>query len=77
MHSVVQDWCLDIISTNTNVNLIQLNELALIFVGYTVPRTSPRNHLKLQQRLIPHANHVRRGGLSGRNIAAWRACHSD
>ncbi|KAJ5773565.1 hypothetical protein N7457_008461 [Penicillium paradoxum] len=57
MHPVVQDWCLHIASTNTNVDSIQLNELALISVGHYVPKSSERDYAELQQRLIPHANH--------------------
>ncbi|CAI7640791.1 unnamed protein product, partial [Penicillium viridicatum] len=57
MHPVVQDWCLHIANTNKNVNWIQLNELALISVGYSVPSASNRDYSELQQRLLPHANY--------------------
>ncbi|CAI7648081.1 unnamed protein product [Penicillium discolor] len=40
IHPVVQDWCLHIAKANKNVNPIQLNELAVISVGYTVPSAS-------------------------------------
>ncbi|KAJ5497342.1 hypothetical protein N7463_009329 [Penicillium fimorum] len=55
---VVQDWCLHIANTDKNVNGIQLNELALISVGYSVPTISNRDFSKLQQRLLPHANYI-------------------
>ncbi|CAG8003001.1 unnamed protein product [Penicillium nalgiovense] len=58
MHPVVQDWCLHIANTNKNVNWIQLNELALISIGYSVPSASNRDYSELQQRLLPHANYV-------------------
>jgi tetratricopeptide (TPR) repeat protein len=51
----------------------KLDELALICVGYSVPSTSQRNWLEIQRRLIPHADHVRRGKWRDDNIAAWRA----
>ncbi|KAJ5201210.1 hypothetical protein N7449_006013 [Penicillium cf. viridicatum] len=37
MHPVVQDWCHYIANESKDVNRIQLNELALISVGYSVP----------------------------------------
>ena len=75
MHPVVQDWCLHIANTNKNVDLMQLNELALISVGYAVPSASDRDYSELQQRLIPHANYVRHRDWSGVNIALWGAFH--
>ncbi|CAG8885562.1 unnamed protein product [Penicillium egyptiacum] len=68
MHPVVQDWCLHIANTNKNVNLMQLNELALISVGYSVPSASDRNYSELQQRLLPHATYVRYLDWSDDNI---------
>ncbi|KAJ5147913.1 hypothetical protein N7526_001265 [Penicillium atrosanguineum] len=59
MHPVVQDWCIHLASTNRSVHSIQLNELAPISVGYTVPSSSIRDYSELQQRLIPHANYGR------------------
>ncbi|CAG8351730.1 unnamed protein product, partial [Penicillium nalgiovense] len=75
MHPVVQDWCLHLASTDENVHSIQLNELALISVGYTVPSSSERYYSALQQRLIPHANYVRYGDLSDDDVALWGALH--
>ncbi|KAJ6050923.1 protein kinase subdomain-containing protein [Penicillium canescens] len=75
MHPVVQDWCVHVAGTEKSVNLIQLDELALVSVGYTVPLSSVRNYSKLQRRLIPHANHVRNKDWSGTNIAVWGAFH--
>ncbi|KAF7158691.1 hypothetical protein CNMCM6106_005481 [Aspergillus hiratsukae] len=74
MHPVVQDWCLNIASTSNHMNLTQLNELALICVGYTVPSTSDRNYAELQRRLIPHANYVRHRDWGNDNIVVWGAC---
>ena len=47
IYLVVQDWCLYIANINKNVNWIQLNELALISVGYSVPSVSNRDYLEL------------------------------
>ncbi|CAG7955633.1 unnamed protein product [Penicillium nalgiovense] len=76
MHPVVQDWCHHLASTDENVNSIQLNELALISVGYTVPSSCERHYSALQQRLIPHANYVRYGDLSDDDVALWGALHN-
>ncbi|KAJ5973928.1 hypothetical protein N7481_011138 [Penicillium waksmanii] len=58
MHPVVQDWCIHLASADKTVNSIQLNELALVSVGYTVPQSSVRNYSELQRRLLPHANYI-------------------
>ncbi|KAF7713078.1 Uncharacterized protein PECH_001999 [Penicillium ucsense] len=75
IHPVVQEWCIHLSSTEQNADSTQLNELALIAVGYNVPSSSDRNYSVLQQRLIPHANHVRHGDWSSGNIgiAVWKA----
>ncbi|KAJ5820547.1 hypothetical protein N7474_006138 [Penicillium riverlandense] len=75
MHPVVQDWCIHLSRTEKNVDSTQLNELALISVGYTVPSSSDRNYSELQHRLIPQANYVRHGNWSGDSIdiAVWGA----
>ncbi|KAJ5907909.1 hypothetical protein N7495_000591 [Penicillium taxi] len=75
MHPVVQEWCLHIGRTNKNMDLMQLNELALISVGYAVPTTSDRGYSELQRRLIPHANYLRYLGCSGDNSVLWGAYH--
>ncbi|KAJ9481399.1 hypothetical protein VN97_g12081 [Penicillium thymicola] len=75
MHSVVQDWCLHIANTNKNVNWMQLNGLALISVGYSVPSASNRNYSEFQQRLLPHADHICHLDLSDDNIGLWGAFH--
>jgi hypothetical protein len=75
MHPVVQDWCIHLASAEKTVNSIQLNELALVSVGYTVPSASVRNYSELQQRLIPHANYVRSRDYPGYDIAVWGAFH--
>ncbi|KAJ5117581.1 hypothetical protein N7448_011213 [Penicillium atrosanguineum] len=76
MHPVVQDWCLHLTNTNKNVSSLQLSDLALISVGYTVPAISERDYAKLQKRLMPHANYVRHGNKSDNNTSVWRAFHS-
>ncbi|CEJ62692.1 Putative TPR repeat protein [Penicillium brasilianum] len=78
IHPVVQDWCIHLSSTDTNANSTQLNKLALIAVGNSVPRSSDRNYSELQQRLIPHADYVRRGDWSSDNmdIGIWKAFDS-
>jgi tetratricopeptide (TPR) repeat protein len=68
IHPVVQDWCIHLSSTDGNVDSTQLNELALISVGYAVPSSSDRDYSGLQRRLIPHANYVRHGNWPGDNI---------
>ncbi|KAJ5036788.1 hypothetical protein NUH16_004667 [Penicillium rubens] len=76
MHPVVQDWCHYIADESKGVNRIQLNELALISVGYSVPSASTREYSKLQQRLVPHANYVSHLNCLDDNIELWRASHS-
>jgi tetratricopeptide (TPR) repeat protein len=75
MHPVVQDWCIHLSSRDNSVNSIRLNELALISVGYSVPSSSERNSLSLQQRLVPHANYVRHRDWQDGNFdtALWGA----
>jgi tetratricopeptide (TPR) repeat protein len=75
MHPVVQDWCIHLASADKAVDLTQLNELALVSVGYTVPNRSVRNYAELQQRLLPHANYVRHRDCPGNDIAVWGAFH--
>ncbi|KAJ5588729.1 hypothetical protein N7537_011407 [Penicillium hordei] len=75
IHPVVQDWCLHIANTSKYVNWMQLNELALISVGYSVPSASNRNYSELQQRLLPHANYVCHLDWSDDNIEVWGALH--
>ncbi|KAF7139716.1 hypothetical protein CNMCM5793_007554 [Aspergillus hiratsukae] len=62
------------ICTGNDMNLTQLNELALICVGHTVPSMSDRNYAELQRRLIPHANYVRHRDWGNGNIVVWGAC---
>ncbi|GFF61692.1 putative Pfs, NB-ARC and TPR domain protein (JCVI) [Aspergillus udagawae] len=76
MHPVVQEWCLNVAGAEGRLDLTQLNELALICVGYSVPSTSDKNYSELQRRLIPHANHVRHGDWRDGNIAVMEACHN-
>ncbi|KAJ5975009.1 hypothetical protein N7481_008716 [Penicillium waksmanii] len=73
IHPVVQDWCLHVANTDQNVNFTQLNELALISVGYSVPSESNRVCSELQQRLLPHANHIYHLDWSDDNIETWWA----
>jgi tetratricopeptide (TPR) repeat protein len=75
MHPVVQDWCSHLSSADITLNSTQLNELALVSVGYTVPSARVRNYSKLQQRLIPHADYVRSRDCPGYDIAVWGAFH--
>ncbi|KAJ5672867.1 Pfs NB-ARC and TPR domain protein [Penicillium longicatenatum] len=70
-----QSWCHHVARTNRLVNPGQLCELALISIGWTVPSASEQNYSELQQRLIPHANYVRLGEISGNDIAGWGAFH--
>lgn len=75
IHPVVQDWCIHLSRTDKNVDSTQLNELALISIGFNIPSSSNRNYSELQQPLIPHANYVRYREYSGSNIdiAVWPA----
>ncbi|KAJ5737299.1 uncharacterized protein N7483_002424 [Penicillium malachiteum] len=75
MHPVVQDWCFHLASKDGNLNPMQLLELAIISVGYTVPHSSDRNYTELQRRLVPHANILRNGQFSANNIAIWGGLH--
>ncbi|KAJ5454982.1 hypothetical protein N7530_012751 [Penicillium desertorum] len=59
MHPVVQDWCVHIASTDKSVDSLQLDELTLVCVGYSVPSASERDYTRLERRLIPHAIAVR------------------
>ncbi|KAJ0419197.1 hypothetical protein BJY00DRAFT_314265 [Aspergillus carlsbadensis] len=56
IHPVVQDWCSHIAALENRT--VQLYELALISVGYFVPSQDDRDYLRLQQRLLPHANYL-------------------
>ncbi|KAL5045966.1 hypothetical protein BDW71DRAFT_207950 [Aspergillus fruticulosus] len=56
LHPVVQDWCCHIAASNNLTD--QLHELSLISVGYMVPSKENRDFTRLQQRLLPHANHL-------------------
>ncbi|KAJ5319624.1 uncharacterized protein N7506_012328 [Penicillium brevicompactum] len=76
MHPVVQDWCIHVASESEDVNRMQLNKLALISVGYSVPSASDRVYSELQQRLLPHANHMRHLKILDDNIELWEALHS-
>jgi tetratricopeptide (TPR) repeat protein len=73
MHPVVQDWCIHLIGIDKGVDLLQLDELAVVSVGYTVLSSSVRDYSRLQQRLLPHAHHVRNRDFPGNNIAVWGA----
>ena len=73
MHPVVQEWCIHLADIETNMDSAQVDELALISVGYSVPSSSVRNYSELQQRLIPHANYVRHGNWSSDNLAVLGA----
>jgi tetratricopeptide (TPR) repeat protein len=64
LHPVVQDWCYHIAASNDLTN--QLQELAFILVGYTVPNRDTKEYARLEQRLLPHANN-----LIQRNIGHW------
>ncbi|KAJ5517508.1 hypothetical protein N7527_009068 [Penicillium freii] len=75
MHPVVQDWCLYVANESNDVNRMQLNELAVISVGYSVPSASDRGYLELQQRLLPHAKYVCHFDWSDDDIELWGAFH--
>lgn len=42
IHPVVQNWCIHLAKTDKGVDLIQLDELALVSVGDTVPGSHVR-----------------------------------
>ncbi|CAI7645854.1 unnamed protein product [Penicillium manginii] len=52
IHPVVQDWCHHITYTDKKVNSIQLYELALISVGYTIPSGRLREAKEMYQRAL-------------------------
>ncbi|EPS31628.1 hypothetical protein PDE_06583 [Penicillium oxalicum 114-2] len=73
IHPVVQDWCIHLASTEETVDSAVLDELALISVGYTVPKSSDRDYVELQQRLLPHANRVRQKDWPEHDAQVWGA----
>lgn len=75
MHPVIQDWCIHLASREKNVDHLHLNALALMCVGYTVPRVGDRKYLEVQQRLLPHAKYVGHKDWSEENIGVWEALH--
>jgi tetratricopeptide (TPR) repeat protein len=78
MHPVVQDWCLHIIQTERDLKASQLDELALVCVGYMVPNSDQQNYWELQRRLLVHADYVNQRWNSDRltdDIAIWGAFH--
>ncbi|KAB8202234.1 hypothetical protein BDV34DRAFT_157380 [Aspergillus parasiticus] len=76
MHPVVRDWCIHLAGIDEGVELAQLQALALVAVGYTVPSSSNRNYCELQRRLIPHANYIRHTDWGGGDPAVWHAFHA-
>ncbi|KAJ5623136.1 protein kinase subdomain-containing protein [Penicillium lividum] len=71
MHPVVQDWCIHSASIlDTLVDPVQLSELALICVGYSVPSSSERGYTDLQRRLLPHTIRLQTSQLSVENVAS-------
>ncbi|KAJ6016957.1 hypothetical protein N7451_000336 [Penicillium sp. IBT 35674x] len=75
IHPVVQDWCYHMTSIGKIVNPIQLFELALISIGYSVPNTNDRNYAELERRLLPHAAALRNNQFFSDNITLWRGFH--
>jgi tetratricopeptide (TPR) repeat protein len=75
MHSVVQNWCLHVASSDENISSLQLRKMALIAVGHAIPEARDRNYPELQQRLIPHARHVCRGDWFNCDFEIWGAFH--
>ncbi|KAH1396389.1 hypothetical protein KXV30_000671 [Aspergillus fumigatus] len=74
IHPVVQDWCFHIAASEERT--VQLYELALVSVGYTVPRKDDREYAQLQQRLLPHADYViqrEKYSWLEDKVAVWRA----
>ncbi|KAL4755646.1 uncharacterized protein BDW70DRAFT_165270, partial [Aspergillus foveolatus] len=68
LHPVVQDWCYHIAASNDLTN--QLQELAFISVGYTVPSQDTRDYARLEQRLLPHANNLIQRNI-GHRLDIW------
>ncbi|CAI7639609.1 unnamed protein product [Penicillium glandicola] len=75
IHPVVQDWCVHIASTDKSVDSLQLNELALICVGYSVPDRGERDYTRLERRLLPHAIAVRNRQYSADNFSILGGFH--
>ncbi|KAL2817330.1 hypothetical protein BJX63DRAFT_385723 [Aspergillus granulosus] len=74
IHPVVQDWCFHMAALEKHT--VQLYELSLVSVGYFVPGQDNRDYARLQQRLLPHANHLiqrQRYNWSDNKIAVWGA----
>ncbi|KAB8239553.1 uncharacterized protein BDW43DRAFT_258482 [Aspergillus alliaceus] len=56
IHPVVQNWCFHIAASDDYT--VQLYELTLISVGHMAPSKEDRDYARLQQRFLPHANHL-------------------
>jgi tetratricopeptide (TPR) repeat protein len=78
MHPIMQDWCLHITDKEHDLTGIQLNELALVSVGYMVPSNREGNYWELQRRLLAHAYYVHYRWNNDQltsDIAIWDAFH--
>jgi tetratricopeptide (TPR) repeat protein len=75
IHPVVQDWCHHIASRDVTATSTQLDEMALISVGYSVPSPSDRNYSELQERLFPHTSYIRHWNYLGDHLSVSEAFH--
>jgi tetratricopeptide (TPR) repeat protein len=56
LHSVVQDWCIGYMQEEDIK--VEMWAIAMISIGYSVPNSDEPRYWTLQQRLLPHADHV-------------------
>ncbi|CAI7597003.1 unnamed protein product [Penicillium crustosum] len=75
MHPVVQDWCVHVSGTDEDMISLQLSEIALISVGYTVPTAEERDYDQLQRRLLPQCNYVAHRQYINKSIWLWGGFH--
>lgn len=78
MHPVVQKWCLDMASIDTEARNKRWDDLALVSIGYTVPSRYEQAYWELQQRLLVHADYVREAWVGDHltdNVVIWNAIH--
>jgi hypothetical protein len=76
MHPVVQDWCAQVSGIDEDMISLQLSEIALISIGYTVPSAQERDYAQLQRRLLPQCNYVSHRQYTNKSILLSRAFHS-
>ncbi|KAL2869066.1 uncharacterized protein BJX67DRAFT_379545 [Aspergillus lucknowensis] len=77
LHPVVQSWCQDHLQKR---NRDEFANLALVLFGLALPKFTTEEYWRLQERFIPHANHMlellKTRPLSSFNTTAFQAIHN-